>query len=93
MSVELGEMLIAAGKITRQQLDKALSLQKDGSGKLIPNLVKIGAIKDEGEISEFVSKQLNIGALRLSDVELNPEIVKLIPRTSPANSTSLRSPS
>jgi len=79
MSVELGEMLIAAGKITRQQLDKALSLQKDGGGKLIPNLVKIGAIKDEGEISEFVSKQLNIGALRLSDVELNPEIVKLIP--------------
>ena len=79
MSVELGEMLIAAGKITRQQLDKALSLQKDGSGKFIPNLVKIGAIKDESEISEFVSKQLNIGALRLSDVELNPEIVKLIP--------------
>ena len=79
MSVELGEMLIAAGKITRQQLDKALELQKDGSGKLIPNLVKIGAIKDENEISEFVGKQLNIGALRLSDIELNPEIVKLIP--------------
>lgn len=79
MSVELGEMLIAAGKITRPQLEKALALQKEGSGKLVPNLVKIGAIKDENEISDFVSKQLNIGALRLSDVELNPEIVKLIP--------------
>src|SRR3990170_7295954 len=79
MSVELGEMLIAAGKITRQQLEKALSLQKEGSSKLVPNLVKIGAIKDENEISEFVGKQLNIGALRLSDVELNPEVVKLIP--------------
>src|SRR3990172_6903753 len=79
MTVELGEMLIAAGKITRQQLDKALSLQKDGSGKLIPHLVKIGTIKDESEISEFVGKQLNIGALRLTDVELNPEVVKLIP--------------
>jgi len=72
-------MLIAAGKITRQQLEKALSLQKEGSSKLVPNLVKIGAIKDENEISEFVGKQLNIGALRLSDVELNPEVVKLIP--------------
>lgn len=79
MSVELGEMLIAAGKITRQQLERALSLQKDGSGKLVPNLVKIGAIKDENEVSEFVGKQLNIGALRLSDIELNPDIVKLIP--------------
>jgi len=72
-------MLIAAGKIPRQQLEKALSLQKEGSSKLVPNLVKIGAIKDENEISEFVGKQLNIGALRLSDVELNPEVVKLIP--------------
>jgi len=79
MSIELGEMLVAAGKITRQQLEKAQSLQKDGSGKLVASLVKIGAIKDENEISEFVGKQLNIGALRLSDVELNPDVVKLIP--------------
>src|SRR3990170_2316798 len=79
MTVELGEMLIAAGKITRQKLEKALALQKDGSGKLIQLLVKIRAIEDEDAIFEFVGKQLNIGALRLSDIELNPEVVKLIP--------------
>src|SRR4030066_496984 len=79
MSVELGEMLVSAGKITREQLDKALALQKDGSGKLVQLLVKIGAIEDEDSVFEFIGKQLNIGALRLSDIELNPDVVKLIP--------------
>lgn len=79
MSVELGEMLVSAGKITRDQLNKALALQKDGSGKLVQLLVKIGAIEDEDSVFEFIGKQLNIGALRLSDIELNPDVVKLIP--------------
>ncbi|MDH4222798.1 MAG: type IV-A pilus assembly ATPase PilB [candidate division Zixibacteria bacterium] len=79
MSVELGEMLVKAGKISREQLEKALKLEKKGESKLGQILVKIGAIQDEDELSEFIGKQLNIGALRLSDIELNPEIIKLIP--------------
>jgi type IV pilus assembly protein PilB len=39
----------------------------------------MGAIPDEDELYEFIGRQLNIGALRLSDIELNPEVVKLIP--------------
>lgn len=80
MSIELGKMLVKAGKITEDQLAKALELQKNSNGKLGEILVKIGAVEDENVISEFVGKQLNIGALRLTDVELNPEIVKLIPQ-------------
>ncbi|HVP36605.1 MAG TPA: type IV-A pilus assembly ATPase PilB [Terriglobales bacterium] len=79
MSVELGEMLVKAGKISREQLDKALELQKKGDAKLSQVLIKMGAIQDEDELSEFVGRQLNIGALRISDIELNPEVVKLIP--------------
>jgi len=79
MSVELGEMLVKAGKISQEQLDKALELEKKGESKLRKILVKMGAIQDEDELSEFIGRQLNIGALRLSDVELNPEVVKLIP--------------
>src|SRR3990170_2456824 len=79
MSVELGEMLVKAGKISRDQLAKALELQKKGDAKLGQILVKMGAIQDEDELSEFIGRQLNIGALRISDIELNPEVVKLIP--------------
>jgi type IV pilus assembly protein PilB len=80
MAVELGKTLVKAGKITEVQLQKALEMQKNGAGKLGEILVRIGAITDENVISEFIGKQLNIGALRLTDIELNPDIVKLIPQ-------------
>jgi type IV pilus assembly protein PilB len=79
MSHELGEMLVKAGKITDDQLTKALELQKKSDEKLGPVLVQMGAISDEDELSEFIGRQLNIGALRLSDIELNPDVVKMIP--------------
>ena len=79
MSAELGAMLVKAGKITQDQLDKALALAQEKKGTLEQCLVGIGAVTSEDEITGFVGKQLNMGTLRLSDVELNPEIVKLIP--------------
>ncbi len=79
MALELGKMLVKAGKITEDQLHKALEVQENGAGKLGEILVKIGAVTDENVISEFIGKQLNIGAMRLTDIELNPEVVKLIP--------------
>lgn len=79
MSVELGSMLVKAGKITQEQLDKALALMKDKNKPLEQTLVSMGAVDSEEDITGFVGKQLNMGTLRLADVELNPEIVKLIP--------------
>jgi type IV pilus assembly protein PilB len=79
MSAELGAILVKAGKITQEQLDQALTIVKDKKGKFEQVLVSIGAVATEEEITTFVGKQLNMGTLRLSDVELNPEIVKLIP--------------
>lgn len=79
MAIELGKMLVKAGKITEEQLQQALELQKKGEGKLGEILVNLGAVPDQNVISEFIGKQLNIGALRLTDIELNPDIVKLIP--------------
>ena len=79
MALELGKMLVKAGKITEEQLHKALEMQKDGPAKLGEILVKLGAVSDENVISEFIGKQLNIGALRITDIELNPDVIKLIP--------------
>jgi len=79
LTAELGALLVKAGKITQDQLAKALEIQKQTNGKLGQILVQLKAVPDENEISEFVGRQLNIGALRLSDIELNPDIVKFIP--------------
>ncbi|HDL03955.1 MAG TPA: type IV-A pilus assembly ATPase PilB [candidate division Zixibacteria bacterium] len=79
MSSELGAMLVKAGKITDEQLNRALNLVKEKDQKFGQALVSVGAVNSEDELSGFIGKQLNMGTLRLSDVELNPEIVKLIP--------------
>ena len=79
MSAELGSMLVKAGKITEAQLTRALEIQKNSKEKLTTILVKIGALADEDDVSEFIGRQLNMGTLRLADIELNPEVVKLIP--------------
>jgi type IV pilus assembly protein PilB len=79
MSRELGNILVRAGKITSEQLAKALDIQKGSKENLGNILVRMGAVPSEEELAEFTGKQLNIGALRLSDIELNPEVVKMIP--------------
>ena len=79
MSRELGEMLVKAGRISQEQLAQALDQQRETKEKLGEVLVRIGAISDEEELSTFVGRQLNIGGLRLADIELNPEVVKMIP--------------
>ncbi|MBU2625401.1 MAG: Flp pilus assembly complex ATPase component TadA, partial [candidate division Zixibacteria bacterium] len=79
MTDELGNMLLKAGRISEGQLTKALELHGEGKGKLDEILIRMGVVGDEDELSTFIGKQLNIGAVKLSDIELNPDVVKLIP--------------
>jgi len=72
-------LLVEAGRITRTQYEQALSFQENGRGKLEQGLVECGAMGTVDEVYQFIGKQLNMGALRLSDVELNQEVVRLIP--------------
>lgn len=68
-----------AGKITQDHYSRALAYQESGKGKFEQGLVDCGAVESIDVIYQFVGKQLNMGAMRLSDVELNPEIVRMIP--------------
>ena len=77
MATELSNILVKHGKISQEQADKALKLVKSDSEKFEAALVKIGAVESEYDIAQFIGKHLKIGALKLSDIELNPDIVKL----------------
>lgn len=79
MSTELSTILVQAGKITQEQADNALARSVKNKEQFETSLVALGAIKSEAEISSIIGKHLKIGTLRLGDIELNPEIVKLIP--------------
>jgi len=79
MSSELSEILVKAGKITQEQADHAVNVVKEKDLKFESALVQIGAVETEDDIANFIGKHLKIGALRLGDIELNPEVVKMIP--------------
>jgi len=79
MALKLGEMLLKAGRITQEQLEHALKEQKEHGGKFGEVLLRLGYVKDENVINSFLAKQLNIGTVKLDDLELDPDVVNLIP--------------
>src|SRR5580700_1145804 len=78
MPVRIGELLLKEKRITPDQLQQALNLQKTNGGKLGFNLVKMGFIKDE-EITALLSKQYGVPSINLAQFELDPVVIKLIP--------------
>src|SRR5215468_6355670 len=78
MPVRIGELLLKEKRITPAQLQEALNYQKTNGGKLGVNLVKLGFVKDE-EITALLSKQYGVPSIALTQFEIDPAIVKLIP--------------
>ncbi len=78
MSERLGELLIKRNFITPEQLKKAQDEQKLKGGRLESNLVKLGYIKED-ELLSFLSAQYRVPSVKISKIEINPNIVKLIP--------------
>ncbi|HZS06707.1 MAG TPA: type IV-A pilus assembly ATPase PilB [Blastocatellia bacterium] len=79
MSGKLGEILIRAQLITPQQLKEVLDYQRLNGGKLGNNLVKLGVVSDE-QITAALSRQYGIPAVDFSKIELDENIVRLVPR-------------
>ena len=78
MSERLGELLIKRNFITPEQLKKAQDEQKLKGGRLESNLIKLGYIKED-ELLSFLSAQYRVPSVKISKIEINPNIVKLIP--------------
>ena len=74
----LGELLIKAGIITEEQLNKALELKKKKNKKLGSILIELGYVSEE-DITEVLSQQFGVPAINLSNFEIDPEILKLVP--------------
>src|ERR1700680_1813252 len=78
MAVRIGELLLKEKRITPDQLQQALNHQKSDGGKLGFNLVKMGFVKDE-EITALLSKQYGVPSINLTQFEIDPAVIKLIP--------------
>jgi len=76
--VRIGELLLKERRISPDQLQQALNQQKAAGGKLGHTLVKMGFIKDE-EITSLLSRQYGVPSINLSQFEIDPAVIKLIP--------------
>jgi len=73
----LGEMLVAAGLIKNEQLNRALEEQKKRGGKVGEILVELGFM-NEHNLATFLGRQLLIPFIEIEKQLVDPESVKLI---------------
>ena len=77
-AVRLGDMLVKAALITREQLNQALQQQQSGGGRIGGNLVKLGFISED-DITSFLSRQYGVPSINLSHFDIDATVIKLIP--------------
>ena len=78
VSRRLGDLLVAEGLINQDQLQRALLAQKGTAEKLGSLLVRLNLV-DEDKLVGFLSKQYGIPAVTLSQLDIDPDVLKLIP--------------
>jgi len=79
MPGRIGELLVRENLISLQQLQKAQEEQKKAGGRLGYQLTKLGFI-EESELTAFLSKQYGVPAIDLNEFEIDPDVIKLVPR-------------
>jgi type IV pilus assembly protein PilB len=77
-AVRIGDMLVKAALITREQLNQALQQQQTAGGRIGTNLVKLGFISED-DITSFLSRQYGVPSINLSHFEIDGVVIKLIP--------------
>src|SRR5437588_395635 len=79
MAGRLGELLVRENLISLQQLQKAQDEQKKAGGRNGYHLTKLGFI-EESELTNFLSKQYGVPSINLKEFDIDPEVVKLVPK-------------
>ena len=78
MPVKIGEMLQKEGLITPQQLQEALTHQKQNGIKLGRALVSLGFVKDD-EITGLLSRQYGVPSINLATFDIDATVLKVLP--------------
>ncbi len=75
----LGELLIERKIISKEQLNKALEMQKERGGLIGEVIVELGLAKEEN-IAQAITAQYSFPYLPLANYEIEAEILKIIPK-------------
>ncbi len=74
----LGEMLIAEGLLSQEQLKRALAEQKTHGGRVGMILKNLGFVTED-DIIKVLGRQMGIQYMDLSGMIVEPEVVQLVP--------------
>jgi type IV pilus assembly protein PilB len=75
---DIGLKLLEAKLVDDAAISRAQQQAKNLGGSLLANLVKIGAISEEG-LLEFLSRTYNVPSIDLRNIEMDPALIKLLP--------------
>jgi type IV pilus assembly protein PilB len=78
ISRRLGDLLVREGLIDQEQLQRALAEQKGTNEKLGSILVRLNLISED-QLIAFLSKQYGIPSIQISQLDIDPEVIKLVP--------------
>ncbi len=76
-TMKLGELLLNDNKVTQEQLQHALEMQKKEPGKLGSVLIRLGYITEE-DIAQALSKQFGYPSINLSKFDIDEKVLELI---------------
>jgi type IV pilus assembly protein PilB len=74
----LGDLLVAEGLISQEQLVRALTEQKGTTEKLGAVLVRLSMISEE-QLIGFLSRQYGIPSMTISRLDIEAEVLRLVP--------------
>src|SRR5256885_11677408 len=74
----LGDLLVADGLLTAEQLKKALAEQKGSAEKLGSVLVRLNFV-NEDQLIGFLSRQYGVPSITLAQLDIDSDVLKLVP--------------
>lgn len=75
--MKIGEILVAEGLITPEQLDRALKM---GGGRVGNALIELGYVTDV-DIAKALANQFNVNYVNLEDISVSPSAISAISET------------
>lgn len=75
----IGKMLFEAGVCTREQVEKALEIQRRDGGKTFEILIRLGYLEKDA-LHSVLSRQQGIASIDLGRFKVSPDLLGLIPK-------------
>jgi DNA-binding response OmpR family regulator len=76
--LRIDEILISQGSVTESEITEALEYQREHGGRIGSHLIRLGCVTEE-QLLRALSHQFECEAVLLSQVEIQPEVIALLP--------------